>query len=1115
MKRIIILSILSLCVMQGIFLHSAFSQQLPFHTYTVEDGLAGMTVNAILQDRQGYLWFGTDGGVSRFDGVEFITYTRENGLAGNLINSIILDNEGNLWFGGGGGVTKYDGKLFTAYTEDDGLLSNRITKIIQDRQKNFWMGTQGDGLWKFDGERFTVYTTDDGLPHNVIHALAEDSEGNIWLGGGPGGGICKFDGKRFTQLPLYGIVPGGPNVPDEPTVNSILQDKDGVLWIGHARGNDEKLALKSYEGKNINSYQDAVSKNRTGGTHTILQDSHGNLWFGTSHGGIFKYDGGAFINYMMENGLPDNWIGAIAEDNEGNLWFGTQSGGACRLIGQAFASYNTNNGVAHDRVQSIFKDSKGNLWFGKMGGGASRFDGRKFVTYNIKDGLSHFNVWAILEDSKGNLWFGTNFGGINKFDGKKFTTYSTLDGLADNRIFSILEDSKGNLWFGAFGGAISKYDGKTFTNYAAKDGVIGERIEKILEDRRGNLWFLSMQGTCKFDGTSFTPYENSWAFLEDTDGNMWFGSRDGLGRFNGREFKIITTADGHAFNESNMAVPLREDSDGNIWIGTDAGVSKFDGSTFVNYKTERTVFGGLFWSLLQTDKYTYMASSKGLIRFDPSAPSIKWYTAKDGLASSTILRSAAVEDDDGCIWVGTDRGVTRFDPRLEREVIQPPPVYLTRLRIFNQETELSADMELPHNRNYLRFDYTGICFTSPEDVLYKYKLDGFNDDWVETKERSVTFGFLPPGAYSFSVMARNNEGIWSEEPAAFAFTISPPFWATWWFRSILGFLIAGALLGFRQWDMQNARKREKELEGRVQRRTKALEEANERLRELDQLKSNFLSTVSHELRTPLTSIRAFSEILQDNPDEGTETKERFLRIINEESERLSRLIEDLLDLSRIESGKQKWIMTNLNMKDVAVKAAEAASSLVKGKSLAMTIDFSEAVPDIRGDFDKLEQVVTNLLSNAVKFTPRGGSISVLGRAANLDGREGVEITVSDSGEGIPEDQLEKIFEKFHQVGTGAAKRKGGTGLGLAICREIVRHHGGTIRAESVVGEGSTFYVFLPVEGGGQTEEGQTNRGQRDREQTEEKQTGKNITQVEEGESGVERGEKKGEEQATA
>ncbi len=247
-------------------------------------------------------------------------------------------------------------------------------------------------------------------------------------------------------------------------------------------------------------------------------------------------------------------------------------------------------------------------------------------------------------------------------------------------------------------------------------------------------------------------------------------------------------------------------------------------------------------------------------------------------------------------------------------------------------------------------------------------------------------------------------------------------------------------------------------------RKRELEELNKRLRELDQLKSNFLSTVSHELRTPLTSIRAFSEILIDNRGEDIDTQVRFLNIINEESERLSRLIEDLLDLSRIESGRQKWIMTTIHCKEILKKSVEATSSLVENKKQELAVNIPDDCPTLVGDFDKLVQVITNLISNAVKFTPEGGKITIVGRQTTRNNEDVVEVSVTDTGEGIPADHLEKIFEKFYQVDSTATRKKGGTGLGLSICREIVKHHGGKIWAESTAGQGSTFFVTLPVIG---------------------------------------------------
>ena len=1056
MKRNVILALIILFIIQVCATDTVFAQRFPFRTYSYEEGLTGSTVTDILQDREGYLWFATDNGIAKFDGIQFITYTMVDGLAGNEVQTILEDNEGNLWFGGIGGITKFDGEKFTTYTEQDGLAGYDVNSSLLDSDENLWFGTTGGGVSKFDGEAFTNYTTADGLPDARVMSMLEDSEGNLWIGTSKG--LCKFDGNKFKKISLINI----SDTKKEPGISVIMQDKEGAILFGFWNFNPDKpLRIIIYENETFKDYG-KINLLPGAVVNSIEQDTKGNLWFGTSSIGVVKYDGITYVNYTTENGLAHNNVRSILEDSEGNLWFGTQGGDVSRLNGEAFATYTTENGLVDNNIRSIFEDSEGNLWFGTALKGIIKFDGRIFTSFYIKDGMFRNSVISIIEDREGNLWFGFNGKGVSKFNGKIFSPYT--DSLAHNNVGSMFEDSEGNLWFGTIAGDISKFNGETFTTYNEKHGLHKREIMSIFEDSKGNIWInINERGAVsRFDGSKFRTYTTEDGLpnarirvtLEDKKGNLWFGSGGGICRFNGKTFATYTTKDGLG---GNHAMPVCEDSSGDIWFFTNKGMSKFNGREFTSYYKDLKSQGSFEPSLpIQREHCTYIPTNIGVFRFDHLNHSLKRYTSIDGLASNNIQQNMSIKDSKGNLWFGTDKGVTRFNPRLERTNPVPPPIHITRLKIFDRETELTGGLELPHDENNIRFDYVGLCFTAPEDVIYRYQLIGFDKDWVETKDRFVAYSFLPPGDYTFKVKAQNNEGIWSEEPEAFSFVIHSPFWAKWWFRGLMGMLFIATIYELRQWDMRNARRRELELEQRVRERTSELAQVNIQLKELDRMKSMFIASMSHELRTPLNSIIGFTGILMMGiAGEITEEQRKQLTMVKNSANHLLALINDIIDVSKIEADKVELLIEEFDLSSLLQEVKDSLTVAVDEKGLKMPLKMPEKLV-IKSDERRVKQIIVNIAGNAIKFTDEGKIDVKVEKKDKM-----VEVSVRDTGIGMRKEDMDKLFGAFSQIPIGGRTEEG-TGLGLYLSKKIADLLGGEIWAESNFGKGSKFIFTLPL-----------------------------------------------------
>ncbi len=695
-----------------------------WRTYTTEDGLASNHVYASLEDREGNLWFGTEGGVSRYDGM-WTTYTTADGLAYNSVRSILEDSEGNLWFGTDNGtVSRYDGVKWTTFTSEDGLPFNPVSpaglpfdpiiRSLEDREGNLWFGLGfGGGLSRYDGERWTTYTKADGLGGNNVLALLEDSEGNLWFGTRRGG-VSRYDGERWrTFTTVDGLV--------HNRVLSILEDRKGNLWFGTSRG------VSRYDGERWTTYttEDGLAENWV---NTISEDSEGNLWFGTIFGGVSRYDGERWTTYTTEDGLADNWVNTIYEDSEGNLWFGTQNGGVSRYD-ETWTTYTTVDGLADNSVRAILEDSEGNLWFGTFGGGVSRYDGERWTTYTTSDGLAGNRVYTIFEDSAGNLWFGIG-GGVSRYDGERWMTYTRKDGLAGNTVYSILEDSAGNLWFGTFAFGVISYDGERWTTFSTRDGLADNNVYTILEDREGNLWFGTFGGVSRYDGERWTTFSTPdvladnrvHAILEDSAGNLWFGTfGGGVSRYDGEKWTTFSTPDGLA---GNRVMVIFEDREGNLWFGTIfGGVSRYDGERWTTF------------------------------------------TTKDGLAHNQV--EAIIEDSVGNLWFGTESGgVTRY--KGDRT---PPNTFI----LDGPDGMIGAPQAF--------FEYSGGDRFSPDaDLQFAYAIKSnrdrpSEDDWSIFSDISSTLtDRFPNGTYTFYVRGRDEVGNIDPTPAGRTFTVdlTPP-----------------------------------------------------------------------------------------------------------------------------------------------------------------------------------------------------------------------------------------------------------------------------------------------------------------------------------------------------
>ncbi|WP_162344286.1 two-component regulator propeller domain-containing protein [Cyclobacterium salsum] len=1064
-----------------------------FSTFSKPQGLKGNMVTSLLEDKNGNIWFGTNyGGFSKYDGKSFYHYYHKD-RPNPGVRAILEDDLGSLWFGTqGDGVIRFDGSNFFQFTANEGLSNNDVFSLLKDRSGNLWIGTLGGGVGKFDGKNFTNYTTNEGLNDNFIVSILEDRSGNLWFGS-YGGGISKFNGSEFTHFTENEGL-------SDNTVWSIHEDKNGNIWLATEKG------INKFDGKNFFHYtqKEGLSNNSI---KAILEDKDGQLWFSTRGGGVNRFDGKTFTHFTEKEGLSINFVISMLEDKYGNLWFGTEGGGVSKYS-KGIMQFTDKTGLGNHFISSVLEDRNGNLWFGTFSGGVTKYDGYQFTQYTQNEGLISNNVTSMLEDMEGNIWFGT-WKGISKFNGSTFINYTKLEGLSSDMVWSMLMDQWGNLWVGLNKDGVNRFNGRNFTHFTDIPGLSSKTVFSMLEDQKGNLWFgTSGSGLFKYDGENFVHFSDPeglatdfiWPILEDQIGDIWIGTRGSglklLELSSNKASGIVTQFSVKEGLSNNTVTSLLQSREGDLWVGTGNGLNKLNKSnpSLLKKSLNSNVFGSLFTT----------------------------YTYEDGFSGVGLNHGKTIfEASDGTIWLGGDDRLLAFRPEELNKDTTPPNIQLTGLALFNEnvtwqtlaegkkeiseknlyagdenlttkfsgkeqgsearETSLllangvrlhdiqfddlskwygiPQNLSLPYDNNFITFQFVGVTTQSPKKMKYQYKLEGLDKTWSGITDRSeAPYGNLLHGSYIFKVKAMNGEGMWSSE-LAYPFEIRPPLWQTWWAYFFYGLLGIGIIIGLRQYTVNRER---------MKHALKIQKLETEKMYEIDHLKSRFFANISHEFRTPLTLILGplknfVSRTEAQNPDKPV------FQMMQRNAQRLLHLINQLLDLSKIETGSIKLEPKPVNLNAFLKGTVLSFTSLAERRQIRYHFKYPTGNPVAYIDTDKLEKILFNLLSNAFKFTPEKGEIRVTAQfinksISNLKSQNGtvnwLEIKVKDSGKGIPADQLEKIFDRFHQI--DPAHEQEGSGIGLSLVKELVALHQGEISVKSQVDQGSCFKVTLPL-----------------------------------------------------
>jgi len=997
--------------------------QYRLDVWTSKHGLPQNTVEAALQTRDGTLWLATQEGLARFDGVSFTTFDRRNrdALRQNRLTALAEDASGALWIGTrGGGLTRYRAGRFEAV---DGLAATFVRALAAAPDGGLWIGTDL-GLSRFEEGRLVDVYGKGALSEDGVRHLAVAPDGALFAG--TKNGLYRVKGGKLTAFrEADGLVA------DE--VMSLYCDRAGTVWIGTLQGLS-RLRDGRFE---TLTEKDGLPENEV---RALFEDRHGSLWIGTQGKGVARLSRGRLQTLTREDGLGSSSIRCFAEDREGSVWIGMLAGGLARLADAAFTPITTKQGLSSNITVNVFEDSRGDVWIGTQNDGLNRLRGGTVTVYRTADGLPHDGIRALAEDRQGNLWVGTR-SGLARFRDGRFTVFTKEDGLPHEEIRALTTDRDGALWVGTERGGLARLEGDRFVVRGANEGLLGSSVRSLLVSRTGDVFI---------------------------------GTLNGLGRLHQDRVTLYTTKDGLA---SDVVFSLYEDADGVVWIGTNGGgLSRLANGKIQSITTKEGLFDDTVGQILEDGAGRFwMSSYKGIFRVGrgelnalaegrvAAIRSVSYGTA-DGMRSAECFAGpspAGWKLRDGRLLFPTIEGVVAVSPEhLPLNGVRPP-VFVETLVADGRSFDTRAAVELPPGTERVEIGYTALSLLVPEKVRFRYRLFGYDRDWVEVgTRRTAYYTHLPPGSFRFRVLACNNDGLWNEAGAELRFTRRPQLVETKAFYAVLA--VAVALLGFGAYRLRVRQlgAREAELVAQVRERTLELEKAREAAEEANHVKTQFLASTSHELRTPLNAIIGYTELLRDEAAERHELDDfsHDLVRIEASARHLLGLINDILDLTKIEAGRVELVTETFDVKRLVEDVVATVKPLVSKKGNTLAVTGLDAAGSLHADETRLKQVLFNLLSNAAKFTERGAIGLDVERSA---GR--ILFRVADSGIGMTGEQIEKLFVAFSQAEAATSKKYGGTGLGLAISRKLCRLMGGDVTVTSEPGTGSVFTVTLPTD----------------------------------------------------
>jgi signal transduction histidine kinase/ligand-binding sensor domain-containing protein/DNA-binding response OmpR family regulator len=1066
------------------------AQEYRFAHIDAAQGLSNNHVNTVYRDNAGFLWVGTASGLNRFDGYSMRVFRNEPTDSTSLLHDNVIRlfeiPGGKMGVVTANGICVYD-PVTEKFSIDFRFLQKfsihnpaNLINIVHDRNDNYWFLMQNGGLVHYNkksGKTISVQHVNhdtSSVSTNNITSLAQHTDGSYWIAHSNGiieKAILTEQGIKVIKKLTFLY----ERMSDKEMALhwEIIIDSDGDLWI-YSNYNKGVFYFNLRQGRTHqlgkNSPEVNISSDLIGG---IAEDNRGHIWIGTHEGIDVVNKETLSVNTISrssenENTLSQNSITTMFRDSDGMVWAGTYKGGLNyfheNIMRFALINrYSKPYGLPYEDVNSFVEDKKGNLWLGTNGGGLIYFNRQtgKYTTYRHDPknphSLSSDVIVSIFIDHEDKLWIGTFTGGLNCLDGQKFTRYqhdpSNVKSLPSESVWHIFEDSQQRLWIGTLDGGVNLFDRqrKTFIRYHDPDqrALRSDYIPTIVEDSEGNIWFGSSKGIDVLMKTTgkilhFESEKNNARtignnviidVIEDSKRRIWVGTTGGLSLWDKKRNRFINFTEKHGLPHK-IIMSMLEDNDGRLWLGTPSGLSCATIST----------------------------------KDDSVLVSFRNYAEADGLQGMQFNENAALKTRSGELIFGGANGFNIFNPRdLSHNKIVPRLAF-TDFQLFNRSIPIgplsderftlprsittNPSIVLSKSDNVFSIEFAALNFIQPSKNQYKYKLEGFNNDWLSTdaKNRRVTFTNLNAGDYIFHVIASNNDGVWNEKGISLNITVLPPFW-----KSRTAYVIYMLFVLLLLFATRKVIQQREMMKFAIRQQTEEVK----RSRELDMMKTKFFTNVSHELRTPLALILSPLEELRTQAVDPNQRK--HFDLIQRNAKRLLNLVNQLLDFRKMEVQSIGFRPSSGDLIQFVRETVSSFSDISQKKDIRLTFESNASSFEACFDYDKIEKILLNLLSNAFKFTMGRGEISVTINVEDSSEENAlVELRVKDTGIGIPSEKLELIFERYFQNDLPNSIMNQGSGIGLAITKEFVRIHGGTIRVESEIEKGSCFIVTLPL-----------------------------------------------------
>jgi signal transduction histidine kinase/ligand-binding sensor domain-containing protein/ActR/RegA family two-component response regulator len=997
----------------------AQAQQYTFQAFGADEGLDNMSVDTTYQDRVGFLWVGTEGGLYRYDGRRFTKYSANEGLPFSWIDSIHETPSGELFVGGQRGLAQRIDERFQnvpiapakEVVGPQGIASDASGRLYVATDAGLAIGDRDlpGAPWHF---RMVHNPPGDGVAG--VNSVLIDPDGTVWFGCGQR--ICRLDHGGSTSV--FGTIEGVP--PDQ--WGALLRDRKGNLW---ARAVKHLIVLP----KNANCFQAVAHAPDVQSLRlsSLSLDRSGNILIPSSLG-LHVFTGSSWLLFDGSKGLPDTETSSAMTDREGNVWLGFGGTGLWRWKGYgAWESFTTRQGLPNNSIWGLALGG-GKLWVGTLHGlalGVPSPNGWRWSTYPL-GGNKFTRVFPSPGD--GAIWFAPDAGILRRVDpvNGHMQQFDKRDGLPPGRATSVRVDRDGNVWATTLSGAYVRKRGSTrFENLGLISGT-SPYCYATVQSANGDIWIACQNGLHRRMNGSWHRYTTQQGLRDDwlfqmvltPDDHIYVAYREPKG------VTEITPVEGDRIGLRHFSTAdrlladqvyfLGLDRAGRLWTGTDRGAAAWDGHNWHHF----TQSNGLVWNDCNADGF-------------------------------------ALDGSDGSVWIGTSAGLSHYRPPAEWPPPAPAPVVLASVSLGSALVTGHRGVSVPYEQNSLSAAFSALAFGDPLAVEFRYRMIGLSNQWRKTTVREVQFAGIPPGSYTLQIEANSSPGA-ASAPATFEFTIRQPWWGTWTFRVLALLLTAG--MGGGAWHFHTLREARvrRTLEAAVAERTQELAKERDRAQEASRLKGAFLTNVSHEIRTPLNGILGMSHLTLTS--DLTPEQRDHIETIRESGTSLLNILNDILDLSKVEAGRMELAAVPFSIAELLESIARTLSAKARETGVRLSLDVSPGVPDaIVGDDVRLRQVLFNLVGNALKFTAAGEvSVAVKG-VLQQDTTVELLFSVRDTGIGIPADKRALIFNAFQQADESTSRRFGGTGLGLAICAKLVALMGGRIWVEGAEGHGSIFY----------------------------------------------------------